>query len=572
MTSRLRARPVRRARQPEMVNDPGPADDRALALARELGSSLTFASWLTRQGYAAGTGLERWLDPKLAQLTSPEAMLDLPAAVDRIASAIDRQERIAIFGDYDCDGITSCTILTEVVRALGGEVHPLVASRFDGGYGFSAPALTRVKETGATLLITCDCGSADHARLEGARLAGIDSVVIDHHLVPEEALPAVAFLNPHRPECGFPYKGLASCGLALVVASALRKRMGKSLDLRPWLDLVAVGTIADVAPLTGDNRALVRRGLEVLSGGERVGLSALAMNGAGGRKRAWSSEDVAFQIAPRINAVGRLTHPRAALELLLERDATRAWEIAGEIEALQKKRREIQRVMVEEAEREIADGAFADDPGLVLGRQGWHPGIVGIVAGRLASRFRKPTIVVALEGESGRGSARAPAGFRIHDALTACRADLVGFGGHQAAAGVEVRAGRLAAFRDAWNQTCAEQLATMPPFAAPGADVRLDERDDLAQVLVDLERLEPCGHQNPAPLLLIPGAEVLSARDLKGHLKLELRVRGQRLSGFAPERGNDSSTIVGRTLTLVGRLKRDHYRGGPLPEILVESF
>ncbi len=555
-----------------MLLDPGPADDEAFALARELGGTVTVAHWLKKNGFESGSELDRWLAPKLAYLTPPDAMADLPAAVERLAFAIERHENIAIFGDYDCDGITSCAILTDVVRVLGGTVSPLVASRFEGGYGFSSAALERVRETGATLLITCDCGSADHERLESARRSGIDCVVIDHHLVPEEALPALAFLNPHRPVCGFPYKGLASCGLALVVASALRKRLGSTLDLRPWLDLVAVGTIADVAPLTGDNRIMVRRGLEVISAGGRVGLQALAMKASGGRKRLWTSGDVAFQIAPRLNASGRLTHPRVSLDILLERDPTRARALAEEIEQLQTKRRELQRILVEEAEQEIVEGGFAADPGLVLGRQGWHPGIVGIVAGRIASRYRKPTIVVALDGATGRGSARTPAGFRLYDALVVCRGELVAFGGHQAAAGVEVRADRLATFRDAWNQACADQFATMPPLPVPGPDVRLDERDELAQVLLDLERLEPCGHANPAPLLYIPSAKILSARDLKGHLKLEVQVRGESLSGFGPERGAEAHTLVGQTVDLAGRLKRDFFRGGAKPEILVESW
>lgn len=555
-----------------MVRDPGPADATALALAREVGSTVTVAAWLHKQGRAAGDELARWLDPKLAHLTVPDAMADLPAAVERLAFAVTHGEPIAVFGDYDCDGITSCAILTEVLRALGGRVTPLVASRFDGGYGFSNEGLARVVETGARLLVTCDCGSADHERLEAARRVGIDAVVIDHHLVPEQALPAHAFLNPHRPECGFSEKGLASCGLALVVASALRRRLGSSLDVRPWLDLVAVGTIADVAPLVGDNRALVRRGLEVLSQGVRVGLAALAMNGSGGRQRPWSSEDVAFQIAPRLNASGRLTHPKVSLDVLLERDATRAWELAAEIEELQKRRRELQRIMCDEADRDIADRGYGGDPAFVLARERWHPGIVGIVAGRIASKHRKPTVVFALEGRSGRGSVRGPEGFRLYDALVACKSELEKFGGHQAAAGVEVRVERLESFRAAWNDACQAQLASMPPREEPGADVRLDERDGLAEVLADLERLEPCGHRNPAPILYVPDAEVLSARDLKGHLKLELRVRGERLSGFAPERGADVVGLVGRKLDLACRMKRDHFRGGALPELLVERW
>jgi single-stranded-DNA-specific exonuclease len=556
-----------------MVRDPGPVSDAAIALAQELGSSFTMAQWLVRRGLGAGEQLERWLDPKLAHLTAPDAMADLAVAVDRMAFGIERSERIAVFGDYDCDGITSCAILTEVIRALGGDVAPLIASRFEGGYGFSAPALARVGDTGAKLLVTCDCGSTDHERIEAAKQAGIDAIVIDHHLVPKEELPALAFLNPHRPVCGFPYKGLASCGLALFVATALRKRMASALDVRPLLDLVAVGTIADVAPLTGDNRALVRRGLEVLSAGARVGLSALAMNGNGGKKRRWGSEDVAYQIAPRLNASGRLTHPKLSLEVLLERDATRAWELAAEIEELTLRRREIQRTMTEEALRDIERQGMSDDPSLVLARQGWHPGVVGIVAGRLADKFRRPAIVVALEGETGRGSARAPAGFRLYDSLAACREELVGFGGHQAAAGIEVRADRVDRFRDAWRDRCAAQLADMPPVRAAEPDVRLDERDDVAQVLGDLERLEPCGHYNPAPLLWIPDTQVLAAREVKGHLKLELSIRGgARLNGFAPELGDRLDGLQGKNVTIAGRLKRDHWRGGNLPEILVERF
>lgn len=555
-----------------MLVDPGPADDASLALSSEIGASITASSWLTRRGFSAGDTLDRWLEPRLAHLTAPDAMADLPEAVDRIAHGLAAGEKIVVFGDYDCDGITSCAILTEVLRALGGQVEPLLASRFEGGYGFSGEALQAVRATGATLLITCDCGSSDHPRLDDAKRAGIDTIVIDHHLVPAEQLPARAFLNPHRPTCGYPFKGLASCGLALVVAAALRRRLAVELDVRRWLDLVAVGTIADVAPLVGDNRALVRRGLEAIASGERVGLTALAMNGSGGRRRAWSSEDVAFQIAPRLNATGRLAHPRVSLDVLLERDPARAWELAAEIEQLQRKRRELQRAMVDDADRDISKAGYAEDPGLVLARSSFHPGIVGIVAGRLASKHRKPTIVFAIDGSIGRGSARGPLGFRLYDALDACRSELVKFGGHQAAAGLEVRAERVDAFRDAWNRVCAEQLASMPPIPEPAPDVRLDARDDVAQVVFDLERLEPCGHQNPAPLIYIPDVEVLSARDLKGHAKLEFRLRGERVGGFAPERGPEGAALVGKTLALAGRLRRDQYRGGKHVELLVEAW
>ena len=212
--------------------DPGPVAEGALELARAEGMTFTVADVLHRRGATGGDELHRWLDPKLSHLTSPEGMADLDACADRIVRAIRNRERVAVFGDYDCDGITSATIMTEVIEALGGDVRAFVANRFAGGYGFSQMALERVRQSGASLLVTCDCGSSDHERIEAARKVGIDTVVIDHHLVPDDPLPAVAFLNPHRPECGFAYKGLASCGLALFVATALRKRLDPRLDVR----------------------------------------------------------------------------------------------------------------------------------------------------------------------------------------------------------------------------------------------------------------------------------------------------------------------------------------------------
>ena len=536
-----------------------------------MGLSFTAADVLFRRGHRPGQELERYLDPKLAHLTAPDAMADLEPAAERIARAISEREPICVFGDYDCDGITSTAILTEVIGTLGGDVTPLLASRFAGGYGFSAPALQRVKDVGARLLVTCDCGSSDHERLEAARRAGIDAVVIDHHLVPDQPLPAVAFLNPHRPSCGFPYKGLASCGLALFVATRLRKILNKRLDVRRWLDLVAIGTIADVAPLTGDNRILVRAGLERLIDSDRLGLKALISSANRGRRKPMSAEDVAYQLAPRINAPGRLTDPMVALRALLSRDAPQARQLAEEIEKLSARRREIQRRIIEEATREI-DESYCDAPALVVAHADWHPGVVGIVAGRLSSQYGKPAIVIALEGETGRGSARAPSGFRLHDSLKRCADGLIGFGGHQAAAGLELRADQLDAFRDAWCAVCAEQLDASPLPAERGPDVRFDSRDDLMTVLGDVERIEPCGAANPGPAIWFDGVEIRQVRAIGEHAKLSLQVAGQSVSAFWPDGANKcgaSDEVRSGRVRMVGRLKRDHWRGGATAEILV---
>ena len=346
----------------------------------------------------------------------------------RIARAVRAREPICVFGDYDADGVTAAALITDVLRTLGATVTPLLADRFDGGYGLSGPALARVRASGASLLITCDCGSSDHERLEAARAAGIDAVVIDHHRVPDASLPALAFLNPHRPECGFPYKGLASVGLALSVGAGVRAELGVALDMRRWLDFVAIGTIGDVAPLDGDNRALVRAGLALLARGARPGTRAL-MEIARCAVGAPTGEDVSFRLAPRINAPGRIAKPDHALALLLATSDADARRIAAEVEELCTRRKEVERAVTAEALAMLEDPALASLPAIVLGRQGWHPGVVGIVAGRLASRFGKPTIVLALDGARARGSVRGPAGFSVYDALARVRDVLVAFGG-----------------------------------------------------------------------------------------------------------------------------------------------
>lgn len=551
--------------------DPGEAGEQAFVLAREAGLSITAADLLHRKGHVAGEALARFLNPRLADLTPPDAMADRDACAERIVKAIEARERIAIFGDYDCDGITATAILTTILRALGAEVEPLLAIRDQGGYGLSTPALGRVRETGASLLITCDCGSSDHERLAAAKAAGLDVIVIDHHLVPAEPLPALAFLNPHRPECGFAFKGLASCGLALSIGAAVRKRIGIAFDLRPLLDLVAIGTIADVAPLDGDNRVLVRAGLAALAQNPRPGLRALAEYAKLDLSRPLTGEDIAFRVAPRLNAAGRLGDPKLALALLLAETPEEAQPLADALEQVQTDRRQIQERILAEATSQIERGGLADAPAIVLAHEGWHAGVVGIVAGRIASEYGKPTIVVGLDGETGRGSVRGPQGFRLHDALSACKSELVGFGGHQAAAGVEVQASRVEALREAFCRACAAQGSA--DFAPAGlvATVRLDPRDEPTVVVRDLARVEPCGEGNPAPLLLLPNAQVRSARDLKGHLKLDLSYGGRSLPGFAFQLGAQAATLKGKRVDVIGRLRWDTYRGGDAVELRVES-
>lgn len=549
---------------------PAPATLRAQGLARALGVSVTVASWLDQRGHLDPETTRRFLSPRLAELTSPDAMLDRKLAAHRISRAVREQQRIVVFGDYDCDGMTSAAIFTEALRALGADVTPVLASRFDGGYGLSSAALDRVLALKPQLLVTCDCGSSDHASLERLAPLGVDAVVVDHHLVPEQPLPVLAFLNPHRPACGFPYKGLASCGLALSVLAAVRAELGRALDLRPLLDLVAIGTIADVAPLSGDNRALVRAGLKVLSEARRPGVRALLELAKIEPGTALCAEDVAFRIAPRLNAPGRLGAPDLAVQLLLAPNLDTAHALAAELEQRQVERRALQDQMIQEALAEVERERYRDRPALVIGREGWNHGIVGIVAGRLASDLGKPVAVIGFEHGVGRGSVRGPRGSRLHDALSACAPLLRRFGGHQAAAGLEVELPQLDALRAAFEAACAAQPPVELTDDAPR--VLFAPGDSLSRVLADLGDLEPCGESNPAPALALVG-RVVSAREVTGgHLKLELALdNGERLSAFGIAMGERAASLTGE-IAVSGKLRPDRYRGGNAIELKLDKI
>lgn len=541
--------------------------------ARELGRACRVgaatAQVLLHRGFSDEQRARDFLAPRLADLTRPDGMADREIAADRLARAVRSGERIAVFGDYDVDGTTSAAILADILEALGGDVIALVASRFDGGYGFSDRALERCLDAGARLIVTCDCGSSDHERIAEAARRGVDVVVVDHHLVPDEPLPAFAFLNPHRPDCGFPYKGLASAGLALSVGAAVRAAIGARLDLRQWLDLVALGTIADVAPLDGDNRRLVRAGLSRLTEPERPGIIALR-EVASLSPGPLSAVDVSFRLAPRLNAAGRLGDPTITLDLLRCRSLEVARGLAAAIEQLNQERRSTERLVTEAAVAQVAD-VYGDAPedGVVAAFDGWHRGVVGITAARLVDRLNVPAVVVAIEDGLGHGSCRGPDGFPLYDALARCADLLEGFGGHQAAAGLTVRADRVDAFRAAFADACRAVGPIDSASSGPVADVCLDGSVFPVPRASDLLGLEPLGEANAEPLFAVRGARVEQAATVgaeDAHLKLRLRVGPQRLSAFGYELGRHAAGLP-EVVDILGYVRLDSWRGGEHVEL-----
>jgi single-stranded-DNA-specific exonuclease len=539
-----------------------------LADACDLG--LSAAQVLLHRGVERADEAEPLLDATLRGLSSPEPMADRALASERIGRAIRTGERIVVFGDYDVDGTTSAIILSDIIRVLGGNVHTLIADRFRGGYGLSDAALTRCLEADPGLLITCDCGSSDHERIARARALGIDVIVVDHHLVPEETLPAFAFLNPHRPECGFADKGLCSAGLAFSLGAALRNEMDSKLDVRGWLDLVAVGTIADLAPLTGDNRRLVRAGLKRLaSSGARPALQLLREAARIPESGDLTAQDVAFRFSPKLNAPGRLGEAELTLKFLTTQRLADARRLLGDIEARNDERKALGARATEEALAQAIE-LYGETPshGVVLASPDWHRGVVGIVAARIVERLGVPAAVVAFDGEYGHGSVRTVGDFDVHSALEQCTKTLTAWGGHRAAAGLSVDATMLerfrAAFADASPRDTLNSSATVEIDLALGGPFRLPTSDDL-------RRLGPFGQAFEAPLFQADALVVESNAVGEGgaHAKLELQIGQERIRAFAP---GLFERVEGRTeLRVVGEIQPDHWVGRGAVEFLVKD-
>ena len=550
-----------------------PCDPQA---ARDLGQSLgvapVVAQVLLHRGYREADRAREFLNCRLSGLTAPEAMADRALAADRLARAVRARERIAVFGDYDVDGTTSAAILSGILEQLGGTVQVSVGNRWVGGYGLSDPALDRILSGGPTLLVTCDCGTSDHDRIERARRAGVDVIVVDHHLVPAQTLPALAFLNPNRAECGFAYKGLASAGLVLSLGAAVRAALNVQLDLRPWLDLVALGTIADVAPLDGDNRRLVRAGLARLAANDaRPGVVALR-DLARVRGEQVSAIDVAFRMAPRLNAAGRMADPQLTLALLRARNPSEAREAAARVEQCNDDRKQTERRVTDEAIAQVLD-VYGDAPrtGIVVYSEDFHRGVVGITAARLVDRFEVPAIVIAVERGLGHGSARTHAGYPLFDAIARCADALVRFGGHNAAAGMTVETRRIDEFRGLFAMATRD-VAERPGSGAPIVDATLGPDGFAVPGARDLSQLEPLGAGNIEPLFLVQQARVAECGVVAGaHLKLELTVGRRTLRAFGYDMA-PARVAVGDVIQVLGYLRPDTWSGGDRVELRLRSF
>lgn len=502
------------------VSNPGACQ----ALASELGVPAFVAELLCRRGHHSAEAAERFLDPKLKTLSDPFTLPEMDRAVERLLLAIDRGERIVLYGDYDVDGVTSLALLARILEAYGAKPHCFLPLRIDEGYGLSPDGVARCRTTlQPQLLVAVDCGTSSSAEIAALQRDGVDVIVFDHHECKAERPRCHALVNP---KLGADFHYLCSAGIIFKAAHALLKRRPlPGFDLREYLDLVALGTVADLVPLSGENRILVKRGLAQLGSTRWVGVRALMEVAA--VRAPLCAADIGFKLGPRMNAAGRLGTAQDALELLLTADRTRADLIARGLDRQNRERRAVEDHVLAEAEAQLA-GFFQPEKhaAIVVGAQGWHPGVVGIVASRLMRRHHRPALVIGFDGDGlGKGSGRSIAGLSLVHALNECSSWLEVFGGHEMAAGLTLRQSQFEAFREAFGSCALRLLSKEQLQPRIHLDAELTLRDVCSRLLEQHDALQPFGMGNPQPVFFSRKVTLMGEpRVMKEkHLSLQLR-------------------------------------------------
>lgn len=563
-----------------------PAADAAIVetLCRDLPIDPVTASILAARGFDDSQRARAFLFPSLGDLRPPFALQDMGPAVERIARALARKERILVFGDYDVDGITATAIVQEFLAHAGASVEAYIPHRTDEGYGLQVDHVERVlRPRGVQLVITTDCGMSSHAAVRAAARESIDVIITDHHMVPPELPPALAVINPRRPDCRAGLAHLSGAGTAFCLLVCLRTHLRDSghwspasaPNLKAACDLVALGTIADMVPLVGDNRILTRAGLELIALQQRTGLNALM---AVSRVEAChvDADDIAYRLAPRLNAAGRIDHADLALRLLTASDPSQARQLARRLDLLNSRRQQMERELVEDIESRLeADPGLDQRPGIVLAQEGWHEGILGIAASRVARRLHRPVVLLARNGAQAKGSARSVAGVDLYRVLESCRDRLARFGGHPMAAGLTLAVEHIEGFRRDFESA----LAAMGPPREAG-DGRIDRPlrfDEVCpEVMKGLERLQPFGQLNPEPLFMATDVHVESERRV-GERHRQLALAQETPAGIqrlpAVQFAVDSAAPLPRRLArLAFHLRINRWNGRCAPQVVVRAM
>jgi single-stranded-DNA-specific exonuclease len=520
---------ARRSPKRWLVREP----DQALTaeLASALGLSAIVAGLLVTRGHRDPDSARAFLTPSLDQLHDPYLMRGMSDAVKRLLHAIDNHEPILIYGDYDVDGTTGTAVLLRALRMLGATAGYHVPHRFTEGYGIQQAGLEKAVRDGYKLVVSVDCGIRAHEPLLWARANGLDIIITDHHLPDEDegSPPAVAVLNPNQLGCNYPDKNLAGVGVAFKLIHALFRERGREAQVSGFLKMVAIGTVADVARLVGENRAIVTLGLSDLPRAVNPGLRALIDIAGCGDDREMTAYDLGFRIGPRINAAGRMDAAAAVIELFQTKEKQEARRLAEHLDTRNRERKDAQREIFNRAIEEFESGAerAAQTHAAVIAGDGWHRGVIGLAASKIAERLNRPCVVISLDGDVGHGSARSIEAYHLFDGLTVCRDLLDKFGGHSHAAGLAIRREHIPEFRRRLNEHAASCLteADLEPVLSIDADV--PPRSLAFRLLQDLSALEPFGAGNPRPVFATRGFRILSEPQIIKEQHLKLRVAGQ---------------------------------------------
>ena len=555
-------------------------DNAAGALADALKLSPLVARLLCQRGLGDPDLASRFLDPRLEHLHDPMRLADMRLAIDRILAAIARHERIAIHGDYDVDGITSTVILRRALELMGAEVVHFIPERLTDGYGLQPAALERLHAQGVALVISVDCGIRGAEAAVRARELGVDLIITDHH-EPDEALPpAFAVINPKRADCSYPDKYLAGVGVALKVVQALCRATGREKLLPGFVKVAAIGTLADVVPLVGENRVIAKVGLDLLSRGpHKVGLRAL-LEVSGLTGKTIDSYHISFMVAPRVNAAGRMSTPDLATRLLLASDEAlgdEARELAQQLDGENIRRQEQEAEILAAAKKVVqTDPAVGAHSVLVVAGDGWHRGVIGIVASKLVDAFHRPAIVVSVDGDTAHGSCRSIPDFDMLGALERCAGLFIRFGGHKQAAGLTMAASRIKDLRHAVNAVADETLGPEDLMPRLRIDSDLTFRGITGDIAAGVAALAPFGAGNPRPVFAARGVEIVDGpRKLKErHLKMSLRQDGRifRAIAWRAAERHDFLAEHKAALDVAFSLEQNQYNGETYVELTLADI
>ncbi|MBD3376366.1 single-stranded-DNA-specific exonuclease RecJ [candidate division KSB1 bacterium] len=559
------------------VNETG-SNEEVTALSKQLNVPDVISRILLTRGIHSLEMAKKFFRPSLLQLYDPFLMKDMHEGVERLRRAVLSDEKILIYGDYDVDGITSVSFLYMILKEIGAQVSYYIPDRQQEGYGLSDTGIQKAASQNTDLIVTVDCGITAHQEITLAKSHNIDVIVTDHH-EPGVALPedAVAVIDPKRPDCDYPFKQLAGVGVAYKLAQGLLIRMNIDLSvLEHYLEFVAMGTAADIVPLVDENRVFVKVGLDKINSAENIGLRAL-LEVAGLLGKEISTGHIVFIIAPRINAVGRMGDAERAVQLLTTQDEDKARVIADVLERENQHRKNVDEETFKQA-IEQAESLFDPDQtlSLVLYRRGWHPGVIGIVASRVAERFYRPAILISVEDGVGKGSARSISGFDLYDALSHCEDLLIGFGGHKYAAGLSIEEEKIPEFRERFESLAASKIS--PELLIPTLNIdallTLDQIDNRFMKIIKL--MGPFGPHNMRPMFQASNLQIVGSPTIVGgnHLKFKIRQNGRVLDVIGFGMGNALQRVDANShnLDLVFVVDENEYMGRKSIQLRVKDI